>query len=198
MCLLTTRVAERHGLKVCVGGREVGGEVVREWSRRCGEGRRKGDGGREMVTDHKAGWLHYRVRSSVVLHRAPQCSRSHRSSQERNENWTRCYFWNESPWADVPVIPVGCYKLCWLFDQLESKELDWSHWRRLMFNNLTLHTTLNLNHFEYPDWRSERWAASQGTKGSNVPHLVPTEHAQNDVKAIERFAACLSTSIEHA
>lgn len=69
MRLPVTHVAEWNGLKVCRGAGRKKEEVVRQWSVGWSEGSRKGDGGRvgkEMVTDRKAGWLHYRARTSVV------------------------------------------------------------------------------------------------------------------------------------
>lgn len=158
MRLPVTHVAEWNRLKVCRGAGRKKQEVVRQWSVGWAEGSRKGDGGRvgkEMVTDHKAGWLHYRARTSVVSSQRTTVQPLWPGA-ERQENWTcTCFFLSESRWADVPVTPVGSSKLCRLLNQTERKRTGMT-WRP-KFNTLPLShcgLTLHLNHCEHPEWRS--------------------------------------------
>lgn len=104
MCLPVTRVPEQYSLKVWkkqhmnsfeedVG--IAGYSGISEsgmWQRR--EGGTGGRVGNEMVTDHKAGWLHYRARTSAVhpLHREPQFSCGTQRKHGKKENWVRKYW----------------------------------------------------------------------------------------------------------
>lgn len=93
VCLPVTSVPEQYSLKVwkkTTHGQFWGGHSgIPEsgmWQRR--EGGTGGRVGKEMVTDHKAGWLHYRARTSPAhpLYREPQFSCSTQRKHGKKEN----------------------------------------------------------------------------------------------------------------
>lgn len=158
MRLPVTHVAEWNGLKVCRGAGRKKEEVVRQWSVGWAEGSRKGDGGRvgkEMVTDHKAGWLHYRARTSVASSQRTTVQPLWPVQKGKKTERAVVSFWVKvseqtsqlQQWA--PANSADC------LTKQSAKEQEWP-WRP-KFNTLPLShcgLTLHLNHCEHPEWRS--------------------------------------------